>query len=144
MATTIKWETAENMMNIVAFSACKACANANDDIDIDVIQQYARKIFEEYCEAMDITDVEEPEEEKEEEEEEEITGEDEMESIIYDVGGERGISASDARLLMRCVGKTIYAKHPFLSAGALNALMQIETKRIADDYGIKSVDIAGE
>ena len=137
MATTIKWETAENMMNIVAFSACKACAVRKENIDIEAIQQYARKIFEEYCEAMDITDVEEPEVEEED-------GEDEMESIIYDVGGERGISASDARLLMRCVGKTIYAKHPFLSADALNALMQVETKKIADDYGIKVVDIAGE
>ena len=140
MATTIKWETAENMMNIVAFSACKVYAESASDINLEAIQQYAREIFEEYCEAMGITGVEEPEEE----EEEEVTGEDEMESIIYDVGGERGISASDARLLMRCVGKTIYTKHPFLSADALNALMQVETKKIADDYGIKVVDIAGE
>ena len=139
MATTIKWETAENMMNIVAFSACKACAVRKENIDIEAIQQYARKIFEEYCEAMDITDVEEPEVEVEEKD-----GEDEMESIIYDVDGHRGVSEDDAFLLVSCVAKVFHEKFPFLPDSILSALIENESLRIAKSYGIEMVDVQGE
>lgn len=70
--------------------------------------------------------------------------EDEMESIIYDVDGHRGISASDARLLMACVVKTIKEHNPILSDEVIKIMMQIECLRIAHDYGIEVVDTTGE
>ena len=138
MATTIKWETAENMMNIVAFSACRAYAVRKENIDIEAIQQYARKIFEEYCEAMDITNVEEPEVEVEVEED----GEAEMESLVYDVDGQRGISIDDARLLMKCVAKVMRAQFGYLPDEVVEILIRQETLRIAAEWNIEVVDVS--
>lgn len=80
----------------------------------------------------------EVEEDKPEDDEEEI------ESIIYDCDGKRGISAADARLLMQCVAKTMRKQHPILSDEALEVMGMIECLRIAEVYGIEVVDTEGE
>lgn len=64
--TTIKWETAENMMNIVAFVAMETCIERGEQINIETIQEFARNMFQEYCDAVGITEVEDPEEENSE------------------------------------------------------------------------------
>ena len=80
----------------------------------------------------------EVEEDKPEDDEEEI------ESIIYDCDGKRGISAADARLLMQCVAKTMRKQYPILSDEALEVMGMIECLRIAEVYGIEVVDTEGE
>ena len=64
--TTIKWETANYMMNIVAFVAMRAHTEQGEQIDIEAIEEFARNIFQEYCDMVGITEVEEPEEENSE------------------------------------------------------------------------------
>ena len=72
MGTKIKWETAENMMNIVAFTACQSFIENDEEIDLEAIQDFARSTFKDYCEAMGITDVEEPEDEDEDKDEDDF------------------------------------------------------------------------
>ena len=162
MSIKIKWETAENMMNIVAFTACQSFIENNAEIDLEAIQDFARSTFEDYCKVMGITDVEEPEEEEEDfdndfdndfddfddvdfdddddDEEEEYDGEDEMESIIYRIGNHRGISEEDAHLLVSCVAKNIKEEFDFLSDKLTYLLIKGETLRIAREWGIEVVD----
>ena len=145
MGIKIKWETAENMMNIVAFTACQSFIENDEEIDLEAIQQFARNTFEEYCKAMGITEVEEPEDFDEDDfdfdfDDEEDDEDEDMESIIYDVDGHRGISSADARLLMRCVAKTLSEKFPGLPEDILTVFIQTETMRIANAYGIEVVD----
>ena len=71
---------------------------------------------------------------------EEDDEDEDMESIIYDVDGHRGISSVDARLLMRCVAKTLSEKFPGLPEDILTVFIQTETMRIANAYGIEVVD----
>ena len=78
------------------------------------------------------------EEDKSEDDEEEI------ESIIYDCDGKRGISAADARLLIACVTKTFKEKCPVVSDEVLEILVTVECLRIAEVYGIEVVDTEGE
>lgn len=63
---TIKWETANYMMNIVAFVAMRAHTEQGEQIDIEAIEEFARNMFQEYCDMVGITEVEEPEEENSE------------------------------------------------------------------------------
>ena len=72
MSTKIKWETAENMMNIVAFTACQSFIENDEEIDLEAIQDFARSTFKDYCDAMGITEVEEPEDEDEDEDEDDF------------------------------------------------------------------------
>lgn len=78
------------------------------------------------------------------EEDEPEDNEEEIESIIYDCDGKRGISAADARLLMRCVAKTMDEKYPILSDEAREVMGVLECLRIAEVYGIEVVDTEGE
>ena len=73
-------------------------------------------------------------------EEDEDDEEEDMDSIIYDVDGHRGISSADARLLMQCVAKTMSKKFSGLPEDILTIFIQTETMRIADVYGIEVVD----
>ena len=139
MGTKIKWETAENMMNIVAFTACQGFIKNDEEFDLEAIQNFARSTFEEYCKAMGITEVEEPEDFDEDDFDFDDEDED-MESIIYDVDGHRGISSADARLLMQCVAKTISERFSGLPEDILTVFIQTETMRIANAYGIEVVD----
>jgi len=63
---TIKWETADNMMNIAAFIATRACSKQGAQIDLEAIGKFARDTFQEYCDIVGITEVEYPEEENSE------------------------------------------------------------------------------
>lgn len=148
MGTKIKWETAENMMNIVAFTACQSFIENGKEIDLEAIQDFARSTFEKYCKAMGITEVDEPEEvdafgvpvDYDSDFDEDKDKEEDMESIIYDVDGHRGISSADARLLMQCVAKTISEKFSGLPEDILTVFIQTEIMRIANAYGIEVVD----
>ena len=66
--------------------------------------------------------------------------EEEMESIIYDCDGHRGISASDARLLMRCVADVMHNQFGYLPDEVIDILIQNETMRIASEWNIEVVD----
>ena len=164
MGIKIKWETAENMMSIVAFTACQSFIENNVEIDLEAIQNFARSTFEDYCKVMGITEVEEPEEEDEDfddddfeddfddfddddfddddDEEDDEDGEAEMESIIYPIDGHRGISEDDAHLLVACVAKSIKEEFDFLSDKLTYLLIKGETLRIAKEWGIEVVDVA--
>ena len=63
--TSIKWETADHMMNIVAFTVAKSMAKIGAKLDSEAIADFARSIFKDYCDTVGITDVEEPEDENE-------------------------------------------------------------------------------
>ena len=63
---TIKWETACYMMNIVAFVAMRSHTEQGEQIDIEAIEEFARNMFQEYCDTVGITEVEEPNEENSE------------------------------------------------------------------------------
>lgn len=67
--------------------------------------------------------------------------EEEMESIIYDCDGRRGISASDARLLMRCVADVMHNQFGYLPDEVIDILIQNETMRIASEWNIEVVDM---
>ena len=88
----------------------------------------------------DEPEVEEEEEEFEFEEEEE-DGETEMESLIYDVDGQRGIAQYNALLLVQCVTKTMKEKFSGLPDDILQVFIESETLRIAKAYGIEVVDM---
>lgn len=145
MGIKIKWETAENMMNIVAFVACQSYAEHETELDLDAVQNFARSTFEDYCRVMGITEVEDPEDEDEDEdfdddEEDEEDGEAEMESIIYPIGGHRGISEEDAHLLVECVAKNIREEFSSLPDDIVALLIKSETLRIAKEWDIEVVD----
>ena len=59
---SIKWETAEHMMSIVAFTVAQSMAKTGAEPDLDGIADFARGVFQDYCDTVGITDVEEPEE----------------------------------------------------------------------------------
>lgn len=81
---------------------------------------------------------------EEEDDDDDDDDEEDMDSIIYDCDGHRGISAADARLLMQCVAKTLSEKFSGLPEDILTVFIQTETMRIADVYGIEVVDTSGD
>lgn len=64
---TIKWETADNMMGIVSFTAMRAAIDHGEEPNIEGITEFARDMFEKYCKAVGITEIEAPEDENEDE-----------------------------------------------------------------------------
>ena len=79
-----------------------------------------------------------------EEDEDEDDEEEDMESIIYDIDGHRGISADDARLLMQCVARVMQKQFGYLPDEVIEILIQQETLRIATEWNIEGVDIGDE
>jgi hypothetical protein len=61
---TIKWETADNMMSIVAFVVMKAKIEHGEQVDIETIKEFAFDMFQEYCDTVGITEVEDADDEK--------------------------------------------------------------------------------
>lgn len=55
---TISMDTANRLMDIVAFSAIQSATELGEAIDVDAIEEFARDMFMRYCEAEGITDVE--------------------------------------------------------------------------------------
>jgi len=79
------------------------------------------------------------------EEEEDDDEEEDMESIIYDCDGHRGISADDARLLMKCVAEAMRKKYGgAMPEEMIDFLIKTETLRIAEEWGIEVVDVRDE
>lgn len=60
---SIKWETANHMMNIIAFAAMKNSIEHEEQIDIESIKKFALYMFQEYCDTVGITEVDDPDEE---------------------------------------------------------------------------------
>ena len=129
--------TADEMMNVVDALCDEAIDRGYDVVDDDEIFNDLIAIVDAALSAMGIEyDVADEDFDDEEDEEEE------MESIIYDCDGRRGISASDARLLMQCVAKNIIHKFGFLPEEIVTVLIQNETMRIASEWNIEVVDIS--
>lgn len=61
--STIKWETADQMMNVLAFAFAVSAKKANLPIDMNEALEFAQEMFGKYCEAYGITDVEMEEDE---------------------------------------------------------------------------------
>ena len=134
--------TADEMMNVVDALCDEAVDRGYDVVDDDEIFNDLIAIVDAALSAMgieyDVADEDFDDEEDEENEEEE------MESIIYDCDGHRGISASDARLLMQCVAKVMQKQFDFLPKEAVDFLIQKETLRITEEWGIEVVDTRDE
>ena len=114
----------------------------DDDINTDLIAEYAHAL-DKAMEALGVDFKIDPnltDEDEEEEETEEISGEDEMESIIVNVNGQRGISEKDLALLIRCVTKVMCNQYEGFPESFIREMIKLEACRIVDAYGIKVVD----
>lgn len=115
----------------------------DDDINIDLISEYAHAL-DKAMEAIGVDFKVDPnltdnEEEEETEETEEISGEDEMESIIVNVDGQRGISEKDLTMLIRCVTKVMCERYEGFPEPFIREMIKLEACRIVDAYGIEAV-----
>ena len=114
----------------------------DDDINIDLICEYAH-VLDKAMEVLGIElkiDPNLPCEEVEVEEPEEITGEDEMESIVRNVNGKRGLSAEDVNLLVDCVAKVMEDRYEGFPKPFIRGMIEFEARRIVDAWGIEVVD----
>lgn len=112
----------------------------DDDINIDLISEYAHAL-DKAMEALGIDFKVDPNlTDEEEEETEEISGEDEMESIIVNVNGRRGISEKDLTLLIRCVTKVMCEQYEGFPEPFIRKMIELEACRIADTWGLEVVD----
>lgn len=115
----------------------------DDDINTDLIAEYAHAL-DKAMEAIGVDFKVDPnltdEEEEETEETEEISGEDEMESIIVNVNGQRGISDKDLALLIRCVTRVMYEQYESFPESFIREMIKLEACRIVNAYGIEVVD----
>jgi len=115
----------------------------DDDINIELICEYAHAL-DKAMEALGIEFKIDPnlpcEEEEEVEEPEEITGEDEMESIVRNVNGKRGLSAKDVQLLVECVTKVMEDKYEGFPDEFICKMVELEAFRIVDAWGLEEVD----
>lgn len=114
----------------------------DDDINTDLIAEYAHAL-DKAMEAIGVDFKVDPnltdEEEEETEETEEISGEDEMESIVVNVNGQRGISDKDLALLVRCVTKVMCKKYEGFPESFIREMAKLEVCRIFNAYGIEIV-----
>lgn len=65
--SSIKWETADEMMNILCFAIITTAIEENEPITIDEAVTFAQSMFQKYCDTFGITEVEDPEEDTDEE-----------------------------------------------------------------------------
>lgn len=114
----------------------------DDDINIDLISEYAHAL-DKAMEALGVDFKIDPnltDEGEEEEETEEISGEDEMESIVVTVNGQRGISDKDLALLIRCVTRVMCKQYEGFPESFIREMIKLEACRIVNAYGIEVVD----
>lgn len=111
----------------------------DDDIDIDLIAEYAHAL-DKAMEALGVDFKVDPNLTEEEEEEEEITGEDEMESIVRIVDGRRGLSVEDVKLLVECVSKVMHDKYEGFPEVVIMRMVELEACRIVNAWGLEVVD----
>lgn len=55
---TISMDTANRLMDIVAFTAIQSATEFGEEVDVEAIEEFARDMFTRYCEAEGITEVE--------------------------------------------------------------------------------------
>lgn len=110
----------------------------DDDIDIDLISEYAHAL-DKAMEALGV-DFKVDRNLTEEEEEEETTGEDEMESIVRIVDGRRGLSVEDVKLLVECVSKVMHDKYEGFPEVVIMRMVELEACRIVNAWGLEVVD----
>ena len=55
---SISMDTANRLMDIVAFAAIQSAIELGEDFDLEAIEDFARNMFTRYCEAEGITEVE--------------------------------------------------------------------------------------
>ena len=55
---SISMDTANRLMDIVAFTAIQSAAEFGEEVDVEAIEEFARDMFTRYCEAEGITEVE--------------------------------------------------------------------------------------
>lgn len=120
-----------------------------DDLTQDLLIEYAQ-VLDNAMKAIGVdfkvdptlTDEEEVEDECECHESEEITGEDEMESIIINVNGKRGLAKKDVELLVACVTKVMTEQFSGFPEKFLRFMIEAEACRIVDAYGV--TEMVGE
>lgn len=55
---SISMDTANRLMDIVAFTAIQSATEIGEEVDVEAIENFARDMFTRYCEAEGITEVE--------------------------------------------------------------------------------------
>lgn len=65
--SSVKWETADEMMNVLCFAVITAAIEENEPITIDEAVTFAKSMFQKYCDTFGITEVEDLEEDTDEE-----------------------------------------------------------------------------
>jgi hypothetical protein len=143
MKTSMTLTIADGRKVAAAFvEAAKDNGWDEDDINIDLICEYAH-VLDKAMEALGIEfkiDLDLPCEEEEVEEPEEITGEDEMESIVRNVDGKRGLSTEDVQLLVDCVIKVMKDRFEGFPDRFIRKMVELEACRITDAWGIEVMD----
>lgn len=132
--------TADEMQNVVDAICDEAIDRGYDPVEDEEQFNDLIAIVDAALDAMgieyDVAYVDEDEDDDDEED---------MESIIYDCGGHRGISADDARLLMKCVTKVMRKQYGgAIPEEMIDFLIKTETLRIAEEWGIEVVDVGDE
>ena len=54
----ISMDTANRLMDIVAFTAVQSALEFGEEVDVEAIEEFARDMFTRYCEAEGLTEVE--------------------------------------------------------------------------------------
>lgn len=72
--SSIKCETADEMMNVLCFAIITTAIEENEPITIDEAVTFAQSMFQKYCDTFGITEVEDPEEDTGEEDTDEDSG----------------------------------------------------------------------
>ena len=112
----------------------------DEDINNDLICEYAHAL-DKAMEAIGVEFKIDPNltDDEDEEVEEEISGEDEMESIVITVDGKRGLSEKDLTLLVKCVTKVMCDKYEGFPDFFIRKMIELEACRIADVWGLEVV-----
>ena len=135
MTLNLTYEEGAKVIHALKDVALKQGWSEEDIVDAGILEEFS-EVVDAALEAMGIKvsiDASPAEEEEEDED---------MESIIYDVDGRRGISARDAKLLVACVAKVFRSNYDFLPDKVLASLIQNEVLRISDAWGIEMVDMS--
>ncbi len=112
----------------------------DDDITNDLICEYAH-VLDKAMAAIGVDFKVDPNltDDEEEEETEEISGEDEMESIVITVNGKRGLSEKDLILLVNCVTKVMCDRYEGFPEQFIRKMIKLEACRIVDAWGLEVV-----
>lgn len=141
MKTALTLTVAEGNKITAAFvEAARDNGWDDDDINIDLLTEYAHAL-DKAMEALGIDFQIDPnltdEDEDKDETEEEISGEDEMESIVITINGKRGLSKKDLALLVKCVTKVMCDRYEGFPEQFIRKMIELEACRIVDAWGLE-------